>query len=222
MSLTRAQLLTEVAASIADNATGAITPAIFRALLNDILNNVWTLQDAQSFGGALTLPAGSIFSGLSGVLFGNGGSPVTALAAGQIPGTAANDAASSGNLGEYLTATGSGIGLSNGVAANITSLALSAGDWDVWGSLAFTAAATTTISGFQGGTATTSGALPSAPNGGYVSSVQTYATGSINAFSISQDRYSLSGPTTVYLVGFSFFAVSTMTAAGKLSARRRR
>src|SRR5580698_943592 len=69
----------------------------------------------------------------NGVPFG----PAATALLGQIPGSNAGTAASSGNIGEYLStsvASASAILLSNGVATSVISLPLTAGDWDVWGS----------------------------------------------------------------------------------------
>jgi hypothetical protein len=57
-------------------------------------------------------------------------------AVGQIPGTATNDDAAAGKLGEIISSNivvGSAVSLTTNTPANITSLSLTAGDWDVWG-----------------------------------------------------------------------------------------
>jgi len=64
---------------------------------------------------------------------------LTELHAGVIDGS---DAAA-GDVGEYLTATASGVGLANNVAATVVSLSLTAGDWDVSGAVVFNAGAGT-------------------------------------------------------------------------------
>lgn len=222
MSLTRAQLLAEILADLPSGTAGAITAAILRGVLNDIVNNVWTLQDANTLAGALSLPAGSIWSGLDGILVGNGSSPVTALVAGQIPGTATNDSASAGNIGEFITASLSNVALTTATAANICSITLTAGDWDVWGEVYFNPAGATTITAIAAGTATTSTVLPTAPGGGLVQIAATMTTGTPQALPVGVERYSLGGSTTIYLVALSDFGTSTMQANGKISARRAR
>ena len=52
--------------------------------------------------------------------------------------TDGNDAAA-GQVGEYVTASGSGVGLANGTPANVATLTLAAGDWDVSGNAQFVA-----------------------------------------------------------------------------------
>jgi hypothetical protein len=83
MSLTRAQLQSEANTNLADNTTGAITPALLRTLINDILSNIATLADSDTIAGLKTMTP-PIFSGLSGVLLGNGLSAVTALTNAQL------------------------------------------------------------------------------------------------------------------------------------------
>jgi len=54
--------------------------------------------------------------------------------AGQAPGTATNDSASAGNVGEYIESTGSNVtSLTSDVTTQAHSYSLPAGDWDVWG-----------------------------------------------------------------------------------------
>jgi hypothetical protein len=221
MALNRAALLAEVDSNWADNTSGNITPAISRSLLSDILNNVWTLQDAQTVSGS-PITFVSIALGLSGILYGNGASSVSALSPGQIPGSATNDSATAGNVGEYITATGTAVSLTTATVTNITSILLSAGDWDVWGEVWFNPAASTTISEFAVGSSSVSGILPTPPAGGLNEINATFVTGSSNALPVGVERYSVAGPTVVYLVALAGFAVSTMAATGKIAARRAR
>lgn len=61
-------------------------------------------------------------------------------------GTTTNDNAPAGNLGEFVTSSvpvGSQVALSNGVTANMTSIVLTAGDWDLNVQTNFNAAAAT-------------------------------------------------------------------------------
>src|SRR5712664_1249621 len=58
----------------------------------------------------------------------------------QLLGTITNDAATAGNIGEYITSVinSPGVTLSNNVASNVTSISLTAGDWDISGAVYFT------------------------------------------------------------------------------------
>jgi hypothetical protein len=62
--------------------------------------------------------------------------PGATAAAGQLPGTATNDSAAAGDVGEYVSsviATGSATSFTTATAKNITSISPTAGDWDVQG-----------------------------------------------------------------------------------------
>lgn len=138
-------------------------------------------------------------------------------------GTATNNSAAAGNVGEYvssLVATGSAVSLTTATGANVTSISLTAGDWDVEGSINYnqTAATATAI---IGGTSSTSATVPTdgseAYNGG-IGTLLSETTGS----GITRKRFSLSGTTTVYLVAKATFSAGTVTAFGSLNARRAR
>jgi hypothetical protein len=79
MSLTRAQLQSEANTNLADNTTGSITPAILRNMILDVLANLPTLLDADTFAAVKTFTVPPVLTGLSGVLRGNGSSAITAL-----------------------------------------------------------------------------------------------------------------------------------------------
>ncbi len=135
-----------------------------------------------------------------------------------ILGSVTNDLATAGNLGEYVTATASGIALTSGVALNITSISLTAGDWDISGVSGFTAAATTLVTIAQGGSS-----LVSATIGGFGSYWQdtvNFSAGATIIRSIPTTRISLAVTTTIYLVQTATFTVSTATASGLIRARR--
>ena len=149
---------------------------------------------------------------------------------GGIIGTAAADNASAGNVGEVITSTiavGSAVALSTGVAKTVTSITLTAGDWDVFGNVYFTLGGTTTASLAQAGINTSTNTFPAAPDNtlGFVGWQVTAAnavTGSIQPLSIGTFRQSVSGSTTIFLVAFANFATSTCAAYGSVWARRRR
>src|SRR5215469_14973398 len=77
---------------------------------------------------------------------------------GQLPGTATNDNAAAGNVGEFVISTvarGSAVPLSTGTAANMTSVSLTAGDWDCTALMLFANTAAT-LTNLQAGINTTS------------------------------------------------------------------
>lgn len=135
-----------------------------------------------------------------------------------IVGTTTNDNANVGSIGEYQSATTTNTSLTNGASANITSISLTAGDWDVEGSGYFHPAGSTTITGLAVGISLTSATLDAL--GSLIYMQTTFNTGSGNYLATPRRRISLSATTTIYLVGFSNFGVSTMQADGFIRARR--
>ena len=139
-------------------------------------------------------------------------------------GTTTNNDATTGNLGEYSESevlVGSAVSLTTATAKDVTSLSLSGGDWDVWGTVAFSLNAATTLSRITGALNTTTATLPTIPGkGAYASLELTFTTGATQVINVGQRRFSLSGSTTVYLVARADFAVNTCAAYGIMAARR--
>jgi hypothetical protein len=126
-------------------------------------------------------------------------------------------------------ASGSAVSLVTATAKTITSVSLTAGDWDVWGMAATKPAGTTTQTIFNAGICTTNNTLPTAPGpigsataGGLTALSATFAAGSTIAGSVPSAQFLLSATTTVYLVVNCTFGTSTNTAYGYIAARRRR
>lgn len=143
-----------------------------------------------------------------------------------IVGTTTNNNANAGSVGETITSTvlvGSAVALSTGVTANVTSISLTAGDWDVWGSVWTNPAGSTIQTLLTAATSTTSATVPTAPNnGGSTQLPYTAATGAAIGAPVGSMRLSLSGTTTVFLVVNVNFSASTNAAYGFIGARRRR
>jgi len=152
----------------------------------------------------------------------NGGVPVTA---GQVAGTATNDNASAGNVGQLISSnvvSGSAVTMTSGTPANITSISLTAGDWDVQGACTSQPAGSTTTSVAICSISTTSATLNtvvSDSSGFAVNNTSESAGGGVTLVTDTA-RFSLSATTTVFLVSQYTFAVSTLGAYGKLRARR--
>lgn len=153
-----------------------------------------------------------------------------AYVTGQIPGTATNDNATAGNVGEFIESAitiGTAQALTTNTALNITSISLTAGDWDVRGSGAFNCAATTTVTGFTTSLSDVSATIQQAPASRmaqitYASST-VHATTSTSIMPIGPTRWSLASTTTIYLVARAIFTTSTcQTFGGHISARRMR
>lgn len=139
-----------------------------------------------------------------------------------IKGTTAADSATAGYVGEVITSNlpqASGTSLTSPTAKNVTSISLTAGDWDVFGNIFFTpslgfSAALATIS-------TTSATFPDASNYNQLAAATAIYTSS-NGISAPTTRINVSGTTTVYLVALAIFASGTCTASGTIYARRAR
>jgi hypothetical protein len=146
-----------------------------------------------------------------------------------IQGTAAADSAQAGSVGEVITATvatASAISLTSVTSANVTSIALTAGDWDVWGSVAFTLASTTTMGYLSAGINTTTGTLP-LNNAGVVTRAGAGTNAVIDVtvdsvLTVMPIRINISAGATAYLVARAKFGTATCKAYGTIYARRHR
>lgn len=138
-----------------------------------------------------------------------------------IKGTTLADNAQAGSIGEVLTSAVTGVSMTSATTSNITSLTLTAGDWDVTGNVQWTSAGTTVPSNSVAGLNTTSatfGAL-----GTYSGTPPVIITaGGAFGFVVPMQRVNVTTSTVVYLVGNIAFSTSTLTASGTIFARRRR
>lgn len=191
-------------------------------------------------GGALGTPSSGVATNLTGTASGLTAGTFTAgsatnLTSGTLPpartnghmnGTATNDNAAAGEVGEYQESDilpGSAVALTTSITANVTSLSLTAGDWDVGGGVVFNPGGATTYTNLVVTTGTTSATIPTSPNKGATYNVSVaYSTGAAHVIPAGTRRYSLSGTTTVYLIVQAGFGGSTLSAYGTLWARRRR
>ncbi len=143
-----------------------------------------------------------------------------------IIGTTTNNAAAAGSVGEFVFSQipqASAISLSTDTPANVTSISLTAGDWDVFGTVVVIVANGTSFSSAVGVINTTSASLTDVSTWGayYGSSVLApYTQAAALSLVPPTQRFSLSGTTTIYLIAQSSFSVSTVKACGIISARR--
>lgn len=157
-------------------------------------------------------------------LAGVGYGPAATAAAGQIPGTATNDNAAAGDIGEYIeldTLSGSAVSLTTGATSNIgAGISLAAGDWDVTVGAVFTPSSTSTAIACS--SSTTSATLITSPNkGGSFNMSLAYPSAVAQVIPCGTRRYSFASTTTVFMVANATFA-GTMTAYGTIWGRRRR
>jgi hypothetical protein len=135
-----------------------------------------------------------------------------------IVGTTTSNNANAGSVGEYVSSTSSLTSISTATPTNITSISLSAGDWDVTGTVCINP--TASITQLVAGVSTTSATLPSAPN---ISSVNATSTsGAGFCLPVMTTRETLSATTTIYLVANTQFSSGTAQSIGILRARRPR
>lgn len=136
-------------------------------------------------------------------------------------GTGTNDNAVSGQVGQFISSVipqASAVSTTRNVATNITSISLTAGDWDVWGNVTAFSLNVTTI-GIGGWISSTSATLPDASIYCFV----TMQTAPINAgcgVNAPQQRFSLSATTTVYLQAYFVDSAANGTVCGAIYARR--
>ena len=141
-----------------------------------------------------------------------------------IPGVTTNSSAPTGYIGEYvesIVAQGAAVSLTTGVVTNITSISLTAGDWDVSGVIIMDSGATTNVTRVMGGINSTSGTVDTSKSYySHVHSGYVPGGGQFRGMPLNTSRFSLSATTTIYLLALSNFTVSTCTAYGTISARR--
>jgi hypothetical protein len=227
------------------NATGVVTLAdglvsssVNNAITSGAINNATIGATTASTGAFTTLSASSTVSGTGfstylasppsiGGTTAAAGSFTTLNASGLITptssigikGTVAADSAQAGSIGEYFNSnvTNTTVTLTTATAANVTSLALTAGDWDVSGMVNFNPAGTTVVTSTQAGISATS-----ATQVAYQYSVNnaTHPTGTADQQVTPVVRINVSSATTVYLVATGVFTTSTLQAGGTIRARR--
>ena len=174
--------------------------------------NYLTLANAATTGSPSLIATGSD-SNISWTLQGKGtGTPA-------IKGTGTNDSAAAGYVGEYISSQipfASATSLTTATAKNVTSISLTAGDWDVSGQVSILPSVA--IQALSVGISTTSATLPDFSLYSNIGGPNMTSAG----LSILTQRISLSATTTVYLVAVASFASGTATACGFIGARRAR
>lgn len=138
----------------------------------------------------------------------------------QVQGTTAGGNAPAGYVGEFISsviAYASAVSISSATAKNLTSISLTAGDWDVYGNVNFFGAAVT-LQDALCWVSTTSATLPD----GSLYNGYTTSTSQMSGFGGNTPyvRISISSTTTVYISGYIILAASTCTMCGGIYARR--
>jgi hypothetical protein len=135
-------------------------------------------------------------------------------------GTATNDNAAAGQVGEVISVVGTSVALPSNVATQVATITLTAGDWDVYaeawvyslsGTTGLVVSINTVTAANTSGPAlnTSSSQLPNAGSGSFV-------------IAPSACRVSVAASTSMYLNVYQFGTASGATATGELWARRAR
>ena len=136
-----------------------------------------------------------------------------------IVGTTTNNSANAGSVGEFIESVVTGAApapIANNTTTNLTSIALTAGDWDVESMVGFVP--TASITSILFGPNTVSLTFPAIERFGELNF--TGGIGSRQSFSVARQRFSLAGPETVYAVAEVTLSAGTCNMYGYLNARR--
>lgn len=126
--------------------------------------------------------------------------------------------ANAGAVGEYVTATGSAVTTTSTVAANIATLSLTAGDWDVTGTVVANNAGGL-VTAIAVGISTVTATLPALTSGASVNATGFSAAGN-PTYASPVVRISVSATTSVFLVTTITWSGGTTTGSGFVRARR--
>lgn len=173
-------------------------------------------------GGALGTPSSGVGTNLTAL-------NATQLTSGTLPaartnghmnGTATNDSAAAGEIGEFTSNTAGSVALTTNTPANGAQVSLTAGDWDLYCGGNFTGAASTVTSDVRLGLNTVSATLPASTPLQFFQYRSAGITDFIYAPIVGPVRVSLSGSQTWYCVGQATFITSTYNLAAVIRARR--
>lgn len=139
-------------------------------------------------------------------------------------GTTTNDSAAAGSVGELLSTTvavGSHVALSTGATSNMTSVSLTAGDWDVTCNVVHELAGTTTVTILSAGLSTTTATVPTIglTDSAYFRQASAAPGGAITQ-TVGPHRVSLASTTTLFCAANDTFGTSTDFVYGVIRARR--
>jgi hypothetical protein len=212
-------------------ATNAINTLLYASAAN-VMSALATANNAVLSTGATgvpvmstTLPSGLSATNLTLTTPTLGAATATTLAfsptTGGIIGTTVADNAGAGKVGEFISSVvlqASAVAMTTVTAKNITSISLTAGDWDVWGNVSYVIS--TTCTGVGGWISSTSATYP---DDALLSLIGDTAAGTLitgSGMCVPQMRFNLSSTTTIYLTGYSIFSAGTSSGCGGIYARR--
>jgi hypothetical protein len=144
------------------------------------------------------------------------------VTADQVGGTTTNDDAPLGSIGQYVSASvvqASGVSLVTATPKTVTSISLTAGDWDVTAVGAINGASTGTE--FDVAIGATTNSMTGTVLGDSRAQTPTVSlAGSDATLIIPSFRVSIASTTTYYLIVQETFTVGSPKAYGRISARR--
>jgi hypothetical protein len=142
-----------------------------------------------------------------------------------IIGTITNDSAAAGSVGEYVSSTiaqASATSALNNTVTNITSISLTAGDWDVCGQTSWTATSSPVVNVLQGGINTSNSSMPTIGQYTSISPLTTAVQTADQTITVPCTRASLASTTSYYLNADQSVGSGSMKTYGTIWARRRR
>jgi hypothetical protein len=114
--------------------------------------------------------------------------------------------------------SGSAVALTTNVTANVTSIVLTPGEWEISGVIGYLPAATTSITVLSGGSSSVS-VTDAALGAGFAITQTALVPGAVQQIlPIPSSRIKVTASTTFYLVAKSTFTVSTLSAFGVIRA----
>jgi hypothetical protein len=200
--------------------TGAVYG--YAASIDCVANATWTtISTPTQFNVNLT-SIGSITPVNAMTVYPNGGISLPQI--GGIIGMNGTTSASTGYVGEVVSSVVAPIatGLTSATVVNVTSIALTAGDWDVFGSFVVTGAATTSFTNAAASISVTSLTQSATNLTSFNATAAFVPGGTFTADNVPTQRLLITVPTTVYLIASSAFTVSTAGVGGTIYARRAR
>ncbi|MDE1171244.1 MAG: hypothetical protein PW734_08580 [Verrucomicrobium sp.] len=193
------------------------------------------LLKGNGSGGAVAATAGSDYPGLgtantfttnqtvtgtvTATSFSGSGAGLTSIPSAAVLGATGGSSAAAGCIGEYVSSSGT-VSLTSAVTANVTSVTLTPGDWEVMGNVEFTF--TGTVTSLTAGIYTTSSGFPAYSSPGFVSHQAISIANSFWSFPTGLTRFLVTTNTVVYLNVADSFSSGTSTAYGTIQARRMR
>lgn len=126
-------------------------------------------------------------------------------------------ASAAGSVGQLLTATGTSVALTTGIAANCTSQPLTAGKWMLFGSVNYLPTGSTTTTAVSESISATSATGAPTP---LFASLSGSWTGNVGSFPVPMQIINISAGATYFLVTTANFSASTMAVTCQLNALR--